>query len=94
MVYHDSILNSDSVFAKKCITLVKHEPRSFANTELAREIQRGQQMKPLGYSRKILEQVTGCKGTIRTNHFAKPVSRSKRGSSNAICLGVSLTPIG
>jgi hypothetical protein len=29
------------------ITQLKHEPRSFANTEIAREIKRGEQMKPL-----------------------------------------------
>lgn len=40
------------------ITQLKHEPRSFANTELAREIQRGQQMKPLyEIARRLLPQL-------------------------------------
>lgn len=40
------------------ITQLKHEPRSFANNELAREIQRGQQMKPLyDIARRLLPQL-------------------------------------
>ena len=47
----------------------------------------------LGYSSKISEQGAGGKGAIRTNHLGKALSRSKRASSNAICEGLSLTPV-
>lgn len=40
------------------ITQLKHEPRSFANNELVREIQRGQDMKPLyEIARRLLPQL-------------------------------------
>ena len=47
----------------------------------------------LGYSSEMSEQGVGGNGAIRTNHFGKPLSRSKRDSSKAICAGVSRTPV-
>jgi TnpA family transposase len=48
------------------ITQLKHEPRSFANRELAREIQRGQQMKPLyKIARRLLPQLNISNESIK-----------------------------
>lgn len=48
------------------ITQLKHEPRSFANSELAREIQRGQQMKPLyDIARRLLPQLNISNESIK-----------------------------
>ena len=48
------------------ITQLKHEPRSFANSELAREIQRGQQIKPLyEIARRLLPQLNISNESIK-----------------------------
>ena len=48
------------------ITQLKREPRSFANRELAREIQRGQQMKPLyEIARRLLPQLNISNESIK-----------------------------
>ena len=48
------------------ITQLKHEPRSFANRELAREIQRGQQIKPLyDIARRLLPQLNISNESIK-----------------------------